>query len=184
MPLYENLPQKKYDIVYADPAWDYGGRTQHAGPGVCDTGSARAHYRTLTVDQLKSFPIDQIVNDDCLLYMWTTSPMLNHALAIGEAWNFKWVTVAFVWDKQITNPGYYTLSQCEQVLLFKRGRIPQPRGIRNERQLVSEKRRKHSQKPDEVRARIERMHPTQSKIELFARAEQKGWDVWGDQAKP
>lgn len=181
MKLFENLPGKRYDIIYADLPWDYGGRTQHAGVGVSNTGSARAHYRTMKSPQLESFPINQIANDDCLLFMWATSPLLHHAVALGLAWNFQWVTVAFVWDKQITNPGYYTLSQCEQVLLFKRGKIPQPRGTRNERQLVSEKRREHSRKPEEVRTRIERMFPTQQKIELFAREHHDGWDSWGDQ---
>ena len=64
-------------------------------------------------------------------------------------------------------------------MVFKRGRIPQPRGARNIRQFISEKRTKHSKKPNEVRHRIEQMFPTQRKIELFAREFADGWDVWG-----
>lgn len=26
--LYPDLPEKKYDIIYADPPWDYGGKMQ------------------------------------------------------------------------------------------------------------------------------------------------------------
>src|SRR5690606_6575642 len=88
-------------------------------------------------------------------------------------------TVAFVWNKMVHNPGRYTLSYCELCLLFKRGRIPSPRGARNVKQLVNERRGEHSEKPAEVRRRIERMFPQQSKIELFARAQIKGWTAWG-----
>ena len=72
------------------------------------------------------------------------------------------------------NPGFYTMSQCELCLVFRRGRIPTPRGARNERQLVRAERGPHSAKPEEVRRRIERMFPEQRKIELFARREVPG----------
>ena len=71
------------------------------------------------------------------------------------------------------------MSQCELCLVFRRGRIPTPRGARNERQLVRAKRGPHSAKPEEVRCRIERMFPEQPKIELFARQKVDGWTAWG-----
>ena len=67
------------------------------------------------------------------------------------AWGFGYKTVGVVWDKQYINPGNYTMSQWELCLIFKRGRIPQPRGSRNVQQLVSSMRGKHSEKPWEVR---------------------------------
>lgn len=79
----------------------------------------------------------------------------------------------------VHNPGQYTLSQTEQVLIFKHGRIPRPRGARNMRQLVTIHRGKHSEKPEKVASRITNMFPTQKKIELFSRREREGWDTWG-----
>jgi N6-adenosine-specific RNA methylase IME4 len=64
-------------------------------------------------------------------------------------------------------------------LVFKRGRIPTPRGSRNEKQLIRVPRGQHSQKPIEALKAIERMFPTQDRIELFARHKPDGWDVWG-----
>jgi N6-adenosine-specific RNA methylase IME4 len=84
----------------------------------------------------------------------------------------------------VHNPGKYTMSYCEMCLVFKRGKIPTPRGSRNEKQLHSIPRNKHSQKPNEIRKAIERMFPTQSKIELFAREKPNGWDVWGLDVRP
>ena len=177
--LYEGLPPGPYEIVYADPPWDYKGQLQHAGAGSGDTGGARRHYPTITLDGLKRLEVASIVADDSLLFLWSTSPHLDQAIELGKAWGFAWATVAFVWDKVRVNPGFYTMSQCELCLAFKRGRIPAPRGARNVRQLVSRRRGPHSAKPPEVRERIEAMFPRQRRIELFARAEAQGWDSWG-----
>jgi N6-adenosine-specific RNA methylase IME4 len=46
-------------------------------------------------------------------------------------------------------------------------------------QLVRVPRKEHSEKPREVAHAIERMFPTQERIELFARRKVKGWEVWG-----
>lgn len=175
------LPNKRYAIIYADPPWDYKGQLQHNGPGGKETGGAIRHYPTVTTKEMATWDIASIAKENCLLFMWASSPHLDQAIELGKAWGFKWATVAFVWDKRRTNPGHYTLSQCELCLVFKRGRIPRPRGARNIRQLVSVIRKEHSKKPNEIRERIAQMFPTQAKIELFARNENRGWDSWGNE---
>lgn len=179
------FPPGQFDIIYADPPWDYKGQLQHAGEGSQDTGGAIRHYPTVTLDDLKTLSISSICAPDCLLFMWATNPHLDQAIDLGKAWGFAWATVAFVWDKVRVNPGFYTMSQCELCLVLKRGKIPSPRGARNVRQLVTSKRGPHSQKPDEVRLRIDRMFPALRKIELFARENDAlgladhNWTNWG-----
>ena len=172
-----------YQIIYCDPPWDYKGQTQHNGKGGKETGGALKHYPTMKLSEMKGMKewIQSLCNDDCLMFMWTSSPHLDQAIELMKSWGFKWSTIGFVWDKQMVNPSFYTLSQIEICLIGKRGRIPKPRGARNIRQFVSEKRGKHSQKPHEVRKRIEQMFPTQKKIELFAREKYDGWDSWGNE---
>ncbi len=177
--LFHPLPKSRYQIIYADPPWDYKGQTQHNGKGGRSTGGALSHYPTVTLDTLRHLPVGEVVDDDCLLFMWSSSPHLDQAIDLGRDWGFQWATVAFVWQKDKVNPGYYTMSQCELCLVFKRGRIPRPRGARNMRQLVVSPRQQHSTKPDEVRRRIEAMFPVQKKLELFARGYSTGWDAWG-----
>ena len=173
------LPRSRFDIIYADPPWDYKGQLQHNGAGGRDTGGALRHYPTATAADMAHWPITDISADNSLLFMWSSSPHLDQAIDLGRAWGFQWATVAFVWDKQKVNPGFYTMSQCELCLVFKRGKIPAPRGSRNERQFISAMRRRHSAKPDEVRDRITIMFPEQKKIELFARQQTPGWTAWG-----
>jgi len=187
--LYPDLPEKKYSIIYADPPWDYGGKMQFDKSSksveLIDIqkkifiSSANFKYPTLKIKELKKIPIYEIAEDDCLLFMWVTNPHLAQGIELGQAWGFEYKTVAFVWDKMVHNPGQYTLSYCELCLVFKRGRIPKPRGARNIKQLVRVPRGEHSEKPIEVLKNIELMFPEQEKIELFARNKPQGWDVWG-----
>lgn len=179
---FPSLPATEFDIIYADPPWDYKGQLQHAGAGSGDTGGATRHYPTVKLTELKKLDVKSIAARNSLLFLWATSPHLDQAIELGKSWGFDWATVAFVWDKARVNPGFYTLSQCELCLVFKQGRIPRPRGARNVRQLVSAKREAHSAKPEEVRRRIERMFPQQRRIELFARSTAAGWHAWGRRA--
>lgn len=148
-----------------------------------ESGSAAVnHYPLMRDEDISALPVARCAADDSLLFLWATSPELPAALKAGEAWGFRYITVGFVWDKHLPVVGNYTMSQCELCLVFRRGRIPQPRGARNIRQFLSEKRTGHSAKPQEIRRRIEAMFPTQRKLELFARAPAEGWTVWGNEA--
>jgi len=177
--MFEPLPKKKYEIIYADPCWDYKGQTQHNGKGGVSTGGAISHYPTLTLKELKELDVPAIADTNCLLFMWSSSPHLDQAIELGKHWGFEWATIGFVWDKLKVNPGFYTMSQTEICLIFKKGKIPENRGARNVRQLIQEKRTRHSAKPQEARNRIKEMFPNHKKIELFAREKTRGWDVWG-----
>ena len=187
--LYPDFPTKKFDIIYADPPWDYNGKLQFDKTSKSAEeidpsrnifiSSASFKYPTLKLKELMTMPVHALAKDDCLLFMWVTSPHLAQAISLGQKWGFEYRTVAFIWDKMVHNPGKYTLSNCELCLVFKKGRIPQPRGARNIQQLIRSPRRAHSMKPDEVRDAIEKMFPAQDRIELFARRRCKGWTEWG-----
>ena len=179
--LFSPLPEGEFEILYADPPWDYKGQLQHHGAGGSDTGGATRHYPTLTLEDLKSLDIPSITADNALLFMWSSNPHLDQAIELGKFWGFSWATIAFVWNKMRTNPGFYSLSQCEVCLLFKHGKIPSPRGARNVRQYLEAQRQSHSKKPQEVRDRIYKMFPSQRKIELFARENTCGWIAWGNE---
>lgn len=187
--IYPKLPDKKYQVIYADPPWDYGGKMQYDKTTIKSENegfkreiflsSASFKYPTLKLKELMLLDVNGIASEDCILFMWTTGPQFANAVKLGEAWGFEYKTVAFVWDKMVHNPGRYTLSQTEFVLAFKKGKFPTPRGARNIRQLVQIHRGDHSEKPLQVMDGITKMFPQQNKIELFARNNYVGWDNWG-----
>jgi len=192
--LYPSLPDEKFDIIYADPPWDYSGKMQFdrasKGKETIDfsknifISSACFKYPTLKLDELKKLAVKDIASDDSLLFMWATNPFLDQAIELGKAWGFKYRTVIFIWNKMVHNPGKYNLSFCELCLLFKRGRIPTPRGARNTKQLINVPRGEHSEKPMEVAKNIELMFPHHKRIELFARQSMPHWSSWGLELMP
>lgn len=171
---------KLYDIIYMDPPWWYQGQSQ-VTTGNKITSNVEKHYPSMRDTELKALPVYDMLNKDALVFMWVGSPILQRAMDIALHWGLQYATIGFCWDKVRVNPGFYTMSQVELCLIFKKGRIPKPRGKRNVLQFLSEKRREHSRKPDSIRDRINEMFPTQSKLEMFARTTTDGWDVWGNE---
>jgi N6-adenosine-specific RNA methylase IME4 len=47
--------------------------------------------------------------------------------------------------------------------------------------VFTEQVKRHSQKPEIAYQIIERLYPTQSRLELFARAKRDGWHCWGNE---
>lgn len=173
---------KKYEIIYADPAWQYKTKESLAKKSILN-GELNTHYGTMTIAELGGLPLGSISDKNSMLFMWVVSPMLDDGIELMKKWGFKYSTIAFIWYKQRANPGHYTMSECEICLVGRRGKIPTPRGARNVRQFLSEMRGKHSAKPPEIRKRIELMFPTQTKLEMFARQSSEGWDAWGNEVE-
>jgi len=172
------LPTKKYNIIYADPAWKYN-----------DTGSIKSiddKYLTLETEELCKLPIQDLADKDCVLLMWVTYPKLPDGLRLMQEWGFKYKTVAFTWVKMnkdkpspFVGMGMWTRSNAEICLLGVKGNPK--RANLDVQQVILSKIRKHSQKPDEVYTRIERLMGDLPRVELFAREKREGWDVWGNQ---
>ena len=173
---------KKYSILLSDPAWQYSS-SECLHPSSRLDGKKDIPYPTMKLKDVKALKVQDLCEDDCLLFLWVTSPMLLEGLEVMEAWGFKYATIAFVWHKQMHNPGHYTMSECEICLVGKKGRIPSPRGSRKVRQFISEMRTKHSKKPEAVRDRIHEMFPTQAKLEMFARTKHEHFDSWGNEVE-
>ena len=180
------LPDKRYSIIYADPPWKVSASYITGASGI--KSHVSDHYDLMPLSEICALPIADIAAENCLLFLWITSPELFDAEKVGKAWGFKYITIAFVWDKQRPLKGHYTMSQCELCLLFKKGKIPKPRGATNIRQFLSVNKGRHSVKPYQVRDRITKMFPHHKRIELFARplplfaTLNDGWDYWGNEA--
>jgi N6-adenosine-specific RNA methylase IME4 len=138
--------------------------------------------------EIEALPVGSLAADDCALFLWCVMPQLPEALRAIESWGFSYKTCAFVWVKQTrdeeklaTGMGFWTRANAELCLLATRG-SPQ-RLNADVHQVVVSPRLEHSEKPEEVAARIQRLVPGPY-IELFARKNRDGWDAWGNQAQP
>ena len=177
---------KKYQIIYADPPWDFG------GGGVYQDNDrplreTKKQYPLIKTKNICELPIKYISADDCILFMWSTDQHLNDALKVIDAWGFKYSTVGFYWVKKYHtgsfcyNVGCWTMKSVELCLLAIKGKPLKFKKKRNIKQLVIAERTKHSKKPDEVRNRIVELLGDIPRIELFARKKYGGWDCWGNE---
>ena len=174
------FPNKKYDIIYADPAW-YFKSYSSKGEG----RNAIQHYDCMSINDICNLPVGNISKNDCVLFIWVIDPMLPQAFEVIKAWGFKYKTVAFTWVKEnksegyFTGLGYWTRANPEMCLLATKGK---PKRIsKSVRQLVMDKRREHSRKPDRIRNDIVELCGDLPRIELFARQQVDGWDNWGNE---
>lgn len=143
--------------------------------------SAEKHYPTMTLDEISKLPIEQMADDDCVLFMWTTVPFLRDCFDVLEAWGFTYKTVAFVWVKQnrksdglFWGMGYWTRANAELCILATKGH---PKRISaSVHQVVLSHVEEHSKKPDETRESIVALLGDLPRIELFARQKTDGWD--------
>jgi len=184
------FPNKKYQIIYADPPWSYKD-TQKSG-GTSYFGAC-VRYDLMDNESIMSLPVREISDSDSVLFLWAVSPLLPEAIKTISAWGFQYKTVAFCWSKitslhhRVSNMGRWTMGNVELCLLGVKGK---PRRVLdNIKQYVEAIRYEHSRKPDEVRNRIVELMGDLPRIELFARKPQylledptwNGWDVWGNE---
>ena len=171
------LPKDKYNVILADPPWEYSDTCEE---GAIQSKGVDKHYTPLTVQQLCGMDVPYISSKDSILFLWTTSPMLEDSFKIINAWGFKY-KASFIWDKIKHNMGHYNSVRHEFLLLCIKGSF-QPEEMKLFDSVVSiEKTKKHSEKPEIFYEIIETLYPTSKKIELFQRKPRDGWDGYGDQ---
>lgn len=167
------LPEGKYSLIYADPPWRY----EHA-----KTESRRIEnqYPTMELEEICGLPVHQAAADDCVLFLWTTSPKLAESMKVIDAWGFEYRTCA-IWDKEVIGMGYYFRQQHELLLVAARGQPGTPEAGDRVGSIIRKRRGEHSAKPVEFYELIESMYPHAVKLEMFARQSREGWHSWGNQ---
>lgn len=175
--------QKKYNIIYADPPWQYKVWSDK-GKG----RSAESHYNTMSIEDIINMKdvINSIAEDDCVLFIWITYPCLKEALKVIEQWGFTYKTCAFTWvkknkktDSWFWGMGYWTRANSELCLIATKGKVK--RLSAKVHQIIDTPIEEHSKKPAIVRKKIVELIGDKPKIELFARQCVDNWDCWGNE---
>jgi N6-adenosine-specific RNA methylase IME4 len=180
---------KKYNIIYADPPWTFDTYSEKGK----EHKSAELHYTTMTMKDIQALPVANIAADDCVLFLWVTSPMLLDGLKTIETWGFTYKTIGFNWfkknkiaDSWFWGLGYWTRQNTELCLLATRGKPTRvSKGVHQvldefiDTEPIVSKLGAHSEKPFVVRERIVALCGDVPRIELFARQGVPGWDSTG-----
>lgn len=173
----------KYRVIYADPPWQYNDKLEISKDGSGESyGPADAHYHQMSIEELCALDVENIAEDNAVLFLWATVPLLEASFKVIAAWGFKYKT-NFVWDKIKHNMGHYNSVRHEHLLVCTRGACT-PDELKLFDSVQSIERSSHSQKPEEFRHIIDSLYTIGNKIELFARgAPAVGWHVWGNETK-
>ena len=174
------FPDKKYNIIYADPAWSFTFWSNKAQRKVSDK------YNLMSAEDIYKLPVNEIADENCILFIWVTYPNLLEGLETIKRWGFTYKTCGFSWikknkktDSLFWGMGYYTRANNEICLLATKGK---PKRVgKGVHQVIMDKIREHSRKPDCVRNRIVELCGDLPRIELFARQKTESWDVWGNE---
>lgn len=171
-----SFPSDKFRVLYAVPPWKYG----NSGAGLDQYGPSERHYPCMSISDLCALPVADIAEDNAVLFLWVTSPLLDECWPVIKAWGFEYKT-SFVWDKVKHNYGHYNSVRHEFLLVCTRGSCtPDAKELVDSVQSI-ERSRDHSGKPDEFRKIIDDLYLHGRRIELFARTKHEGWEVYGNE---
>ena len=151
---------KKYNIIYADPPWEY----KQSGSKRNSRGMAKQHYETMNTEDICKLPVRKLSNDETVCFMWATFPNIDQALKVMKTWGFTYKTAAFVWIKKnrkansnFWGMGAWTRANAEVCLIGISPKTKASQCVKSHtvHQVIESAVEKHSKKPDEVRKRIE-----------------------------
>ena len=135
------LPNKKYNIIYADPPWQYKRNGNH---------SAESVYDVMSIEDIKNMPVQDISEDQSHLYLWVTNSFIQEGLDVCKAWGFEYKTL-ITWLKTykdgtpIMGMGYYFRGCTEHIIFGVKGKkLCENKKTKN---IIIENTTKHSEKP-------------------------------------
>ena len=162
-----------------DPPWKYG--KWGMGSEKCllkkyQQEPTSLPYNWMNIDEIKNLPINNLADDNCELYLWTTQKYLPFSFEVIEAWSFKYCQT-LTWCKKPmgTGQGGVYCPTTEFLILGRIGKMPKIKRIDSTWWQIKRPHNSHSTKPEFFQDMIDRVteHP---RIELFARRKREGWD--------
>ena len=172
------FPDKKYEIILADPCWAYRDKALAGNRGAC------CKYEVQSKEWIDNLPVNQIAAENCFLFLWVTMPKLNEVWELFPKWGFAYKTCSFVWVKRnkksnswFWGMGRWTRANAELCLLATKG---SPKRVSAAvHSIIDTPIEEHSKKPDIVRDKIVQLCGDLPRIELFARQKTPGWTSIG-----
>ena len=170
-----------YGTILADPPWRFSNRSGKMAP----EHKRLKRYPTMTMDDILELPIPQLAAKQSHLYLWIPNALIAEGLEVMKRWGFTYKT-NIVWYKirkdggpDGRGVGFYFRNVTELVLFGIRGSLRTLPAGRRQTNIIAQRKREHSRKPDELYGIIERCSPGPY-LELFARHIRPGWFQWGD----
>jgi N6-adenosine-specific RNA methylase IME4 len=175
-----------YSLVVIDPPWEYNLReTDQSHRG-------RTPYPAMNDHAIVNLPIANITAADSYCLLWATANHLPLAFKCLEAWGFDhkavytWVKTTIAGDGVRIGLGHYGRNCAEFFIVGIKGNPGSfsTLGLTDIPTVIHEAPTEHSVKPEKFYQIAHRLANALGgeTIELFARSDQPGWDLWGAEA--
>lgn len=179
---FADIHTNQYSTILIDPPWRFNNRTGKMAP----EHKRLKRYDTMSVEDLIKLPVSRLVKEKSHLYLWCPNALLADGLNVMKGWGFEYKT-NIVWYKVRKDGGpdgrgvgFYFRNVTELVLFGIKGKMRTLSPGRRQTNIIVQRKREHSKKPDELYGIIEACSPGPL-LELFARERVEGWDQWGNQ---
>lgn len=161
------LPEGKFQVIMMDVPWNYG--TEY------DAESRRVGnpYPEMSLEEI--YNLDIPADDNCILFFWTTQKFINESFSIIKKYGFDYKGL-IVWNKESMGIGSVLRMQCEFCMLCFKGKPIW--NITDMRDIIIEKRREHSRKPETLYNLINDKLIGR-KLDYFSREKRNGWETFG-----
>jgi N6-adenosine-specific RNA methylase IME4 len=181
--LYAVADLKRYSTIVVDPPWRYGKWGKASKPNYEGhiPKDSDLPYDWMSVEEIKALPVGSLANENCELYLWTTQKYLPHTFEVIKAWGFKYCQT-LTWCKKPMGKGQGGVycPTTEFLILARRGKMPKVERVDTTWWQVSRAWKTHSKKPEFFQDLIEQVSEP-PRLEMFARREREGWDVFGNE---
>lgn len=164
-----------YDLIMIDPPWDFELYSEAGAKK-----SAKKHYDTMPLDEIKALRVGDLARSDTLLLTWGIAPMLPQCIEAVGAWGFTYKSEV-VWIKTTKRgkirmgPGYRVRTMHEPLIVATLGN-PKHKPLKSVLHGIA---RRHSEKPEEIYPVLEACMPMATRADVFSRRDRPGWDSWG-----
>lgn len=170
------FPQKRYRCLIIDPPWPIHKIEREERP----TQGTELGYPTMTLEEIEKLPISDLANSNgCHVFLWVTHKFLPDGLKLFEKWGVKYQCV-LTWVKPTGMTPFSWMYNTEHVLFGRIGHLDLRKlGVKVSFIAPIEK---HSKKPKIFYDVVRKVCP-EPRLELFAREQRLGFDVWGNEVK-
>lgn len=169
------LPPGKYRCIVIDPPWPVKKieRDERPNQGI------ELDYPTMTLDEIEALPVSDIADESgCHLYLWITQKFLPVSLKLVASWGFNYQCL-MTWKKNVGMTPYSWMYDTEHVIFARRGNLPlQQLGLRLSFEAPVNG---HSVKPDVFYEHRVKLASPEPRLEMFARKQRDGFEVWGNE---
>jgi N6-adenosine-specific RNA methylase IME4 len=171
--IFPPLPEGKFRTIIVDPPWP----VQKILREERMLQEEELDYTTMKIRQIMDFPIQNIMAENCHMYLWATQKYIPTAFEVFKAWNVKYECL-LTWVKNVGFTPFSWMYSTEHVLFGRVGSLELLK--KGERLDFCAKVREHSRKPDEFYELVKKVSPA-PRVDLFGREKREGYEVWGNE---